>query len=678
MTASPDEIATIGAGIPESPDHLWQLLDGAPPGWLLIVDNADELEYLGRPGRDGGQSAEPVQGANGWIRAGRTGLVLVTSRHRDSRRWPRNAFVLDVGELDDEAAAAVLLDLAPQAGSKRSARTLARRLGRLPLALRLAGLYLSSQYAEHASFTAYRTALESDPYFLRAIELSRDDPAAIDRMVLMKTWELSLDALAARGIPQARPTLRLLNCFAPGDTVPLALLKGRLDAFLANCVEGATLQSLSQTLAGLDNLGLIAAANGSIKQGIAGPGIRLHAVVADTNRLHLIEDPSEELIRTTAVTLIAAELDGLTADRPSAWARFRLLTPHLQAILINSAPRLVDTALTTLAETTGSVAVAYGYMNRSELGITLLTRLLDARQTWRGPMAEVRLTARQQLANLLSSSGRPESAERIWREVMTIRLRDWPADSPLVLVARHHFLEARSQQLPWDQVQPAFHRLLEEEERALSPVYGENHFVALVARHNHVTALRHLGRTAETDTEARRLMDDLRETFGEDHVFTKRDYGLGDFLIMLILSSPDLNQNLAADPALEAFDALEARFGADTSPGIVRIVAQGMFRKAVLLKEAGRARDSVALYDELVGRYDGMDSVVLRHLVAMSLHNTAISAVWDPDQSVEAAQEASIRYQEESPPPQHLVAQAMLDKAVLLGQTGDGKVTEPQ
>ncbi|WP_127502722.1 ATP-binding protein [Actinoplanes solisilvae] len=693
LTADRNESAAVGAGLPESPDHLWRLLGDAPAGWLLIVDNADDLEHLGRPGRTGGREPEPVRNSTGWIRGSGPGLVLVTSRHRDKDRWPPDATVIRVDQLDEDGAADLLLDLAPRAGSRRAAKNLAHRLGLLPLALRLAGLYLASPYTDHTSFDAYRAALDADPGFLRAIELSRDDPERLDRTVLMKTWELSLNALAQRGMPQARPTLRLLSCFAPGLPVPLALLRDRLEGFLGACVEGVEPPALRPILEGLDNLGLVSSTAGSTEGGLTGPGVRVHAVVADTSRLHLTEEPFEKLIRTTAVGLIATELDGLTADRPSAWAKFRLLTPHLQALLLNSAPRLPDPALTTLAGTTSSVAGAYGYMGRAELGIMLLTWLLKARRTWTGPVAETRLGARQHLANLLD----PAAAERIWREILTIRLGHWPADSPLVLAARHNILEVRSRRLPWSEVQPSFQALLEAEEVSLGPdfrvtlatrqviavrvgaagdwpaaedllrrlaadaveAYGGNDLVALVARRNYHTLLRHRKRLAEADGDDRRLHDDLRKTLGADHILSGRHFGADDFVVLSVISSPYLNNELAAmtlrkviamaetnpKAALEAFDALIKRFGDDTTPGIVETVADGMFQKALLLGKNDKVRDSVAVYDELIGRYDGKDSPVLRVLVAHSFNNKAISAAWDPDQSVDAAEQASIRYQ---------------------------------
>jgi len=50
-----------------------------------------------------------------------------------------------------------------------------------------------------------------------------DMPQAVDpRAVVTRNWELSLDALAGHGIPQARPLLRMLSCYA--TVIPVSLL----------------------------------------------------------------------------------------------------------------------------------------------------------------------------------------------------------------------------------------------------------------------------------------------------------------------------------------------------------------------------------------------------------------------------------------------------------------------
>jgi hypothetical protein len=45
------------------------------------------------------------------------------------------------------------------------------------------------------------------------------------RRVVMSTWELSLRALQAKGVGEARVLLRLLSCFAPSVPIPLEALE---------------------------------------------------------------------------------------------------------------------------------------------------------------------------------------------------------------------------------------------------------------------------------------------------------------------------------------------------------------------------------------------------------------------------------------------------------------------
>jgi hypothetical protein len=58
-----------------------------------------------------------------------------------------------------EAATNVLMDLAPDAGSWDAAQALAARLGCLPQALRMAGIYLRREFIAWPTFDEYRRAL---------------------------------------------------------------------------------------------------------------------------------------------------------------------------------------------------------------------------------------------------------------------------------------------------------------------------------------------------------------------------------------------------------------------------------------------------------------------------------------------------------------------------------------
>jgi hypothetical protein len=213
----------------DGPDRLWRLLEPADRRWLLIIDNADDPELLAAPAVPVAEGEQPVipqtAAGTGWARAGRRGLVLVTSRQCSPARWGAAASLERVDVLGDREAAQVVLDLAPTAGDREQARALGRRLGGLPLALHVAGAYLGSDFARWSSFAAYQHALDLEPG--HALSAFPEDEAD-DRATLTRTWELSLDDLARRGIGHARALLRLLSCYAPALPIPLDLLDAEL------------------------------------------------------------------------------------------------------------------------------------------------------------------------------------------------------------------------------------------------------------------------------------------------------------------------------------------------------------------------------------------------------------------------------------------------------------------
>jgi tetratricopeptide (TPR) repeat protein len=726
LGATEEDLEAIATGLPTGPDHLWRLLEQGPKGWLLIVDNADETKTLARPVLPGAETAPTVQENDGWVRVSCRGLVLVTSRQRGTRAWPEKASIYTVGLLSEADAATILLDEA-RGGDWAQAKELARRLGRLPLALHLAGRYLGSEYVDDPSFDAYRRKLDVDPRAIRHLRRDPGDPENTERLTVMRTWELSLNALANHGLPEARPLLRLLSCCAPAVPVPVSLLKEEIvDPFLRAVMNGldaavdGSVASVDQVLRGLDRLGLIdprriprnRITDGHRQTSETEMAVVMHPVITDTNRVYLLEpgvgDPPERLVRHTAVAILAAGLDSLTDDEPAAWPAFRSLTPHLQAILANSARRLDDDYLLTLTRITCHTGIAYRQMRAPNVGVDLADFILaEAQRRGLEPSPTLSM-ARQQQALLLSAVERNVKAEAVYQAILAEQLRRWPADDPTNLVIRHNLAVLAADQGRLDEAESALRDVLEEERRVLGEdnrhtlatrralatlltqrdkweeattalekllgdairVLGPDDPFTLATRHNVALATWHRGEPDEARTAVNRLLADERRLLGTDHYITAATatshFETGDFLLPILYSTPKLREQLAVDlfnkgvsmtnndrraDAVRTYTELLTRFADDPEPFLREVVANAYLNKAALLVKLGGQDgldEAVRTYEELEERFGDDSQPVLRKLSAEGLIKQAIARHLrgDHDDALQTATRGKQRYHE--------------------------------
>ena len=148
-------------------------------------------------------------------------------------------------------------------GSFPQARELSAELGGLPLALRAAAEYLRSVLDAKVwqgestirDFEAYRKAVkqrfESPP--------GAEDPVMSERLgfaLMRKVFDLSLDLLQHRGLPQAGPVLKLFACLNIAPIPYHLLLDENVLAQSPLFTEFTAMQRLT-VLEGLADLGLV-------------------------------------------------------------------------------------------------------------------------------------------------------------------------------------------------------------------------------------------------------------------------------------------------------------------------------------------------------------------------------------------------------------------------------------
>ncbi|MFC4495409.1 tetratricopeptide repeat protein [Streptomyces ovatisporus] len=296
------ELSAARSGLRAAADLVWDYLDRSPAPWFLVIDNADDPGILG----------------NGWLRSSRRGTVLVTTRQAAESWWP-GAELLHVGVLPREDAAQVLRDLAPGLGSVKDASDVADRLGRLPLALTLAGGFLSQQVLVPMTMAEYGVRLDvSTPDAIDLMDQGARRGVDPPRLLVSSTWQLSLKALVAQGLPESVTLMNLLACWA-GDPLPLSVLqRASLDPGLAN-------SRVDVALRGLLDHSLTDLVNGEQRC------VRTHPVLLESVVRDIALEERDRLA-SAAAHLITAELPAIP-ERGAPDARFSLLAPHVLALL---------------------------------------------------------------------------------------------------------------------------------------------------------------------------------------------------------------------------------------------------------------------------------------------------------------------------------------------------------
>jgi CRP-like cAMP-binding protein/tetratricopeptide (TPR) repeat protein len=508
-------IAPVREGARPAPARAWEFLNGEHAGgrrWLLIFDGADHPAVLA-----GADATTPADGT-GWLRADPAGMVIVTTRNRDPQVWGTGVTLRELKPLDEEASAEVLRDLAPEVADPggHQARELSRRLGGLPLALHLAGAYLGSPFARWSTFAGYHEALDSVE--LPAALADIEGPGADVRADVQRTWDLSLDALAAEGRPQARLLLFVLSCFAPATPIPSWLLRpAPLADLLQNQAGGTRVPGkddgwyrLRAGMQGLSHTGLIEISSGGGPAGLN--AITVHPVVADANRSRLatIAAAERRTVQNAAVALLEAAAGGLDPSRPGDWPAWRLLVPHLDAAIDlladDLAPAVLARLLTVSAAGTeallssGRLAAAGKLAQASVQTAAFLSR--------DDPAA---MTARGCLADTLVRRGRSGEAETLYRELLADRCRVLGDDHLDTLTTRHDLAAAIGMQGRYREAEQLYRGLLDDDYRLLGPGHRET----LAARYNQARMIGLQGRYAEAEKLGRGVLADQHRLLGD-------------------------------------------------------------------------------------------------------------------------------------------------------------------
>ncbi|MEV7086712.1 tetratricopeptide repeat protein [Streptomyces sp. NPDC093085] len=530
--AGDGELMAAHNGLRAAADLVWDHLDRSDRPWLLVLDNADDPAVL----RDGG-----------WLRTSPRGTVLVTTRQAAGHWWPA-AELLYVGVLPRAEAAQVLCDLAPGTGSAEDAAAIADRLGRLPLALTLAGGFLAHQVIAPWTMAEYGRRLAERPDPIELIDQGATGPDHDARHLVSGTWQLSLTSLAERGLPEAVTLLRLLACWSDAP-LPLSLLA---DARLSPTTPALSLPAdrVERALRGLLDRSLTELLPGGLRS------VRTHGVLLDSVARTTPPGERDALAATAARVLLqalpAAPERGLRDPRLTA------LAPHVMALLrrVTTWPEITEATaesaavcalrLVTAEHRSGDYASA---LAGAEQATALVRRRL-------GPDHILVLRLRQRTGKAADRLGHLEKAARLHRELLADLERISGPNSPDTLDTLTTCLHL-SRPLTWLGRPAEAVDLMHRAAAGRAALLGPWHPLTLEAR----ACLLELPPGPEVEREAPAgpsLVADCRRELGEDHPVT---LAAGLNCAVALFNTARHREALTA--ARRALAAHERRFGPD-------------------------------------------------------------------------------------------------------------------
>jgi hypothetical protein len=503
----------VREGAPTAAERAWDFLNGhhqASGRWLLILDNADSPGLLAPPG------ASPAD-YTGWLRPDPTGLLIITTRVKDPRTWGCRVSLRELSVLDIPAAARVLADLAPDISDPggEQARKLACRLGGLPLALHLVGSYLASPFARWHTFGEYHAALDgdADPGVLADL----DDPADQARATIGRTWDLSLEALAADGRPQARPLLLLLSCFAAATDIPAVLLQPRPAVRLLSTATTDRMHDddgrlLREGISGLAAVGLIELSTRAPASTLH--GVTVHPVVADVNRARLLAPPGHDLTQviTVAIDLIRAVTTSLDYKKPGDWPTWKQIVGHVTAMLGWCAARIDTGLLAALLEVSDPASDAL-WRSGDHVDAERLAQLMVNAAARLGDDHPASLTARNALASRTAEQVQYARAEQMYREVLAVRHSVLGADHQATLRTRHRLADVITDQGRNAEAEELQRKLIADQVRVL----GAEHPDTLESREALAWTVGRQYRHKEAEQINREVLAVQSRVLGNDH-----------------------------------------------------------------------------------------------------------------------------------------------------------------
>ncbi|KAK1990627.1 hypothetical protein LX36DRAFT_647585 [Colletotrichum falcatum] len=377
--------------------------------WLLIVDNADDMELM---------YARPKLTA--YLPSSRNGSILLTTRNYQAAAKFSRGLIMHLQEMGSKEAAQLLfngLDES-QTKDKQSTTQLLQHLTYLPLALRQASAYIASNKSVTVSkYLRYYEKSDRKMGTLLSKDFEDQDRYENIRNPVATTWLISFEHIS-RDNPLAARCLSFM-CYLAEKDIPRALLppgEGGTDTD----DEMETDEAISTLIA-----------YAFITKRDVEDRFDIHRLVRLVMRNWLREQEKEEKEVTETIYWLSERFPWPDHQNKEVWMAY---LPHAQAALQVRDWCTDDAALGNLLSITGESNTLLGKYSEAE---QMHRQTLELKEKVLGPENPYTLDSMNNLALVLDSQGKYDEAEQMHRQTLELKKKALGPNYHLTLNIRH-------------------------------------------------------------------------------------------------------------------------------------------------------------------------------------------------------------------------------------------------
>ncbi|KAL6910181.1 hypothetical protein GGI43DRAFT_389514 [Trichoderma evansii] len=556
--------------------------------WLMILDNADEMETLFPNSENKDNQREPLAS---YLPKTGNGKIVITSRNRSvaEKLTGSHKAIREVPTMDSLETLKILENKLSRDVDRDAAIDLARALDFIPLAVNQAAAYIN-RHAPRVSIRAYLDEFQQNEEQKKSL-LNRDAGDLrrredVSNSVVI-TWQVTFEQ-----IRQERPTaanLLLLMSFFQPQNIPRFMLSGYNIVASIEDVNSDSYENIEVNLGedlgedledDLDVLQSYSFIRLSTTSGL----YDMHALVQFCTKVWLLESSEDNYARLKYLFW------GLGAEHfPSGefgtWARCRLLLPHMKSCLDEEPTNDLD-----VIEWSGLLAKVSWYMLQigdyfAAESITL--KILDSRKKLLGD--DENLYTMKIMAILSAayfSQGRVDEAELLLLKVIRASTKLCGDEHPKTMGYMSTLVNIHRVQGRFGDAELLGVRVVETSKK----IWGDEHLTTLSNMSNLANTYREQGRYAEAELLGVQVMETSKKILGDEHPETLDS-------LFFLASTYKKQQRLAeAESLFLQVTQTRKKILGDEHPRVLR----DMFNLCLIFQEQGRLREAELLAKHVI------------------------------------------------------------------------------